>query len=76
MKAIHMTLDEELVEAVDKAAKRLETTLSSFPRKALRQALVRLRTRELERRQRLGYERYPVKPEELELSEPEQVWPD
>ena len=40
------TLDEELVQAVDEAAKRLGTTRSGFTRKALRQALTRLRERE------------------------------
>ena len=76
MKTVQMTLDEELVDAVDKAADRLGTTRSGFTRKALRQALARLRERELEQRHRAGYEKRPVKPEEFDLWEREQVWPD
>jgi len=76
VKTVQMTLDEELVEAVDRAAKRLGTSRSAFARRALRQALARLREQELERKHRRGYERRPVKPEEFALWEPEQVWPD
>ncbi len=35
MKTVQMTLDEGLVEAVDKAAKRIGTTRSAFARDAL-----------------------------------------
>lgn len=76
MKTVQMTLDEELVQAVDKAAKRLGTTRSGFAREALRQALTQLRERELEQQHRTGYERRPVKPEEFSVWEREQVWPD
>ncbi len=76
MKTVQMTLDEELLEAVDEAAKELGTTRSGFARKALRQALARLRERELEEQHRAGYERHPVKPEEFDVWEGEQVWPN
>jgi metal-responsive CopG/Arc/MetJ family transcriptional regulator len=76
MKTVQMTLDEDLVEAVDKAARRLGTTRSGFTRDALRQALARLREEQLERKHRTGYERRPVKPEEFDVWESEQVWPD
>ncbi len=76
MKTVQMTLDEELVEAVDEAAKRLGTSRSAFARKALREALARLQAHELERKHRMGYERHPVKPEEFEAWDSEQVWPD
>ena len=76
MKTVQMTLAEELVAAVDKAAKGLRTSRSAFARKALRQALLRLRAQELERKHRLGYDRHPVKPDEFEVWEPEQAWPD
>jgi metal-responsive CopG/Arc/MetJ family transcriptional regulator len=71
-----MTLDEELVEAVDRAAKRLGTSRSAFAREALRRALARLKEEHLERKHRAGYERHPVKPEEFGVWESEQVWPD
>src|SRR3989304_955832 len=75
VKTVHMILEEELVTAVDGAAKRLGTTRSGFARRALRQALAHLRAQEPERKHRLGYERHPVKPDEFGLWEPEQIWP-
>ena len=39
MKTVQMTLDENLVKAVDRAAKKLRTTRSAFTRQALRSAL-------------------------------------
>jgi metal-responsive CopG/Arc/MetJ family transcriptional regulator len=71
-----MTLDEDLVEAVDEAAKRLGTSRSAFARDALREALARLREEQLEQKHRRGYERRPVKPGEFDAWESEQVWPD
>ncbi len=73
MKTVQMTLDEGLVEAVDEGARRLGTTRSGFVRKGLRQALTRLRERELEQQHRAGYQRRPVKPEEFDVWEREQV---
>ena len=74
MRTVQMTLDEDLVEAVDKAAKQLGTTRSAFTRKALRDALERIRVRELERKHRQGYARKPSRPEEFSVWESEQVW--
>lgn len=72
-----MTLDAELVAAVDKAARRLRTTRSAFAREALRAALRRLEERSLERKHREGYNRKPVKRGEFRdwEKEKEQVWP-
>ncbi len=76
MKTVQMTLDEGLVVAVDKAAKRLRTTRSAFTRDALRMALARIHTRQLEHRQREGYARKPVRKREFGIWEGEQVWGD
>jgi metal-responsive CopG/Arc/MetJ family transcriptional regulator len=76
VKTIQMTLDEALVVAVDKAAKRLRTTRSAFTRDALRMALARIHTRELERRHREGYAKKPVAKQEFSVWEDEQVWVD
>lgn len=76
MRTVQMTLDEDLVSAVDRAAKRLRTTRSAFTRDALRAALARIRIRELERRQREGYARKPVTRGEFSVWEREQVWVD
>lgn len=71
-----MTLDQSLVEAVDGAAQGLGTTRSAFTRKALTDALERLRIEALEKRHRRGYERHPVRPDEFGDWETEQAWPD
>lgn len=76
MKTVQMTLEEDLVEAVDEAAKRLGTSRSGFARHALREAVARLREEQLEQKHRRGYERRPVKPREFDAEESEQVWPD
>ena len=68
-----MTLDEALVEAVDSAARRLGTTRSAFTRKALTDALERVRVEALEKRHRRGYERHPVRPGEFSGWEQEQA---
>jgi metal-responsive CopG/Arc/MetJ family transcriptional regulator len=74
MKTVQMTLDEELVAAVDRAAKKLGTTRSAFTREALRTALERIRVEALERRHRDGHARYPVEPDELSDWESEHEW--
>ena len=76
MKTVQVTLDEPLVEEVDKAVRELGTSRSAFTRHALRAALSRLRVEGLEKRHRRGYELRPVKPSEVHEWEEEQVWPD
>jgi predicted transcriptional regulator len=76
VKTVQMTLDEDLVAAVDKAAKRLGTSRSALTREALRAALDNIRVRELERRQRAGYARKPVRKGEFSIWEQEQRWGD
>jgi metal-responsive CopG/Arc/MetJ family transcriptional regulator len=79
MKTVQMTLDDSLVDAVDRAAKSLGTTRSAFARDALRAALMNMKERDLERQHRAGYERKPVEPGELSEFrdwEDEQVWGD
>lgn len=74
MKTVQMTLDEGLVDAVDKAAKRIGTTRSAFAREALRAALGKIRVKEMERKHREGYRRKPVGEGEFSVWEEEQVW--
>lgn len=75
-RTVQMTLDEKLVAAVDRAARRARTTRSGFTRDALRAALARQLTEELERRHREAYQRHPVRGDELGAWEDEQVWPE
>ncbi len=76
MKAVQMTLEEDLVAAVDRVARRLKTTRSAFARDALRDALAKHRVKELEQKHRLGYQRHPVKNGEFDIWQAEQRWGD
>jgi metal-responsive CopG/Arc/MetJ family transcriptional regulator len=69
-----MTLDEDLVREVDRAARKLKTTRSAFARQALRAALSRLRLADQEKRHRRGYEQLPVGEGEFDRWEGEQDW--
>jgi metal-responsive CopG/Arc/MetJ family transcriptional regulator len=75
MKTVQMTLDEALVDEVDRTVEALGTSRSAFTREALRAALARRHELELERRHRAGYEAKPVAAGELDAWEDEQVWP-
>jgi metal-responsive CopG/Arc/MetJ family transcriptional regulator len=74
MRTIQMTLDDELIKAVDRVSKELSTSRSAFTRKALRDALVRHRLERLEHKHRRGYERYPVVADEFSVWETVQAW--
>jgi len=76
MRTVRMTLDEELVEAVDRVSRRLGKSRSAFTREALREALARVRVKALEQRHREGYQRKPVRSGEFSLWEAEQIWPE
>jgi metal-responsive CopG/Arc/MetJ family transcriptional regulator len=63
MKTISITIDERTLRAVDRAARR---TRSDVCRLAIRSRLAGARRRQLERADREGYRRLPVRPEEFE----------
>ncbi len=71
---MQMTLDEDLVAAVDRVVKRLGSSRSAFAREALKSELRRISVVELEARQREGYRRRPVKAAEFSVWEDEQAW--
>ncbi len=74
MKTVRMTLDEDLVKAVDAAVARLGTTRSAFARDALRRALRDHRTRLLEKKHRRGYATIPVAADEFPFREDDLEW--
>ena len=76
MRTIQMTLDDNLVKAVDRVSKELCTTRSAFTRKALREALVRYSLEQQEQKHRRGYERHTVSADEFSVWETEQAWGD
>ncbi|MBN1106728.1 MAG: ribbon-helix-helix protein, CopG family [Deltaproteobacteria bacterium] len=76
MRTIQMTLDDDLVKAVDRVSKELSTSRSAFARKALREALARYQLEQLEHKHRRGYERHPLAANEFSIWEGEQAWGD
>lgn len=76
MRTIQMTLDDNLVNAVDRVAKELHTSRSAFTRKALQDALVRYQLEQQEIKHRRGYEQNQVSPDEFSVWETELVWGD
>jgi CopG family transcriptional regulator / antitoxin EndoAI len=76
MRTIQMTLDDELVTAVDIVVKKLKTTRSAFTRKALKAAIKQVNINMLEKKHKKGYECHPVGKTEFSVWEPEQEWGD
>lgn len=76
MRTIQMTIDDDLVTAVDRVSKKLRTSRSAFTRKALREALARYNLEQLELKHRKGYEKRPVSSDEFSIWEEEQTWGD
>jgi len=74
MRTIQMTLDDDLVAAVDMVAKKLKTSRSAFTRKALKDAIEQVNISVLEKKHKKGYERYPVGKTEFNVWESEQEW--
>lgn len=62
---VRVTLEDELLQAVDRAADRLNLSRSAFTRDALRTALARLELQIREQQHREGYLRQPVTPGEF-----------
>lgn len=76
MKTVQMTLDDDLVDAVDAMVKKLHTTRSAFARKALRDAMENIRIKQQEEKHKAGYQRKPVQASEFSVWESEQQWPE
>lgn len=75
MKTVQMTLDESLVSAVDRVARRLKTTRSALTRVALQRELKRVQDLELEKRHREGYMKAPIRPDEFWEGDGDLGWP-
>ena len=59
METIQVVLDSELLRATNGAAKRARVNRSTLIREALREHLKSLRAREIEARDRRGYQKRP-----------------
>ena len=74
MKTVQMTLDDDLVKAVDRVVRKLKTTRSAFTRRALRDALEKVKVMQMEDSHRAGYNKHPVTEGEFDTWEDEQAW--
>ena len=74
METVQVVLDKSLLQATDRAARRMKQNRSSLVREALRQHLKRLDLLANEARDRDGYAKHPVK-DEAEKWEAEAAWP-
>ena len=76
MRTIQMTLDDDLVIAVDNTIKKLKMTRSAFARKALKDAIKQVNINMLEKKHAKGYKRHPAGKTEFNIWESEQKWGD
>jgi len=76
MKTIQMTIDESLLQQVDRTVDDLQMTRSAFIRLALEQALRQYQVRRLEERDEAGYTAVPAQPTETDEWRSEQDWGD
>ncbi len=76
MATIQVVLDEALLRATDTVAKREKLNRSVLIRRALEEHLKRLAIRDLEDRDRRGYEATPQKKAEFLPWEDAAAWPD
>ena len=77
METIQVVIDEKLLQASDRAAKRAKLNRSELVRLALREHLQRIQILEAEQRDQLGYEKLPQSRVTEETAwEAEAVWPE
>jgi metal-responsive CopG/Arc/MetJ family transcriptional regulator len=75
METVQVVLDKSLLQATDRAARRMKQNRSALVREALREHLKRLEVRSSEQRDRAGYSRQPQSREESDPWEAEAAWP-
>jgi metal-responsive CopG/Arc/MetJ family transcriptional regulator len=75
METVQIVLDKSLLQATDRAARRLKKNRSALVREALREHLKRLEVRTSEERDRVGYARQQQACDESTLREAEAAWP-
>jgi metal-responsive CopG/Arc/MetJ family transcriptional regulator len=75
METIQVVIDNELLQAADKAARMAGKNRSALVRDALKEHLRRLELRASEERDHEGYLREPQPPSKGDLWEAEAAWP-
>lgn len=76
MSIVQIVLDDDLLKAADKAARQRNVNRSALVREALRAHLKHLRIRELEEREKKGYQAKPDSLDDWAIWEREVVWPE
>jgi len=76
MATIQVVIEDRLLRAADRMAKKRQWNRSALFRDALRTYLKQEHFRELERREREAYERTPDDPSEVALWEGAAAWPE
>jgi len=76
METVQVVLDAKLLKAANAAAKRHKVNRSELVRRALREHLERLRIRDLDERDRRGYQALPQRVEEYRPWEEAAAWPE
>jgi metal-responsive CopG/Arc/MetJ family transcriptional regulator len=76
MTTIQVVLEESLLQAADRAVRRLKVNRSALIRDALRDHLRRLSLLEKERRDREGYAHHPIANDEFGVWDKVTAWPD
>ena len=74
METIQVVLDSKLRQTADRLAKRKKVNRSAIMREALREYAKREHIREMEERDRKGYEAQPETEEELAFGRNETAW--
>jgi metal-responsive CopG/Arc/MetJ family transcriptional regulator len=76
LKPIQILMDERLIGALDREARRLKSDRSKLIRVAVTRLLSTARRRSLEEQDRACYERTPQAPSEWEPWQEVQSWPE
>ena len=76
METIQVVLDQKLLRATDRVARRTKQNRSALIREALREHLRRLEVQTLEERDRQGYSRQKPTGDESSLWEAQAEWPE
>ena len=76
MQTIQIVLDKPLLQATDRAARRIKVNRSELVRQALREHLRRIEIRAQEEQERAAYKAQPEDIDEVRLWETVAVWPE
>jgi metal-responsive CopG/Arc/MetJ family transcriptional regulator len=76
MQTIQVVVDDDLLRAADRAARRVRLNRSALIREALRRHLEWMANRELERRERESYQKHPDSRNDVWRWERVASWPE